>query len=76
MSQTLYELDLARRHIEELANANRRHKRPRPPEQAGFIRAVSQGLGRVMIRAGEALGGRETTTAPLYSRPRTASRLP
>lgn len=71
MSQTLYELELAHRHIEELTHANHRYPAPRKASRPLMI----QRLGRVMIHAGEALGGRPASPAPLYSRPKTAVRI-
>lgn len=71
MSQTLYELELAHRHIEELANANHRYPAPRKGSRPVAIQA----LGRLMILAGEALGGRPVSPAPLYSRPKIEVRV-
>lgn len=71
MSQTLYELELAHRHIEELAQSKYHYPASRP----GSRPVVIQLLGRMMIRAGEALGGRQPSPVTLYTRPKAAVRV-
>ncbi|HEV2109334.1 MAG TPA: hypothetical protein VGR16_13825 [Thermomicrobiales bacterium] len=72
MSQTLYDLELAHRHIEELTRQRQRYQAAQPPDRR-LLRSLGHGLGRGLIRAGEALGGREPRSMPTYTTTRTAS---
>ncbi len=66
MSQTLYDLELAHRHIEELTRQGQRYQTAQPLAR-GLLQSLGHGLGRGLIRAGEALGGREPHSMPAYT---------
>ena len=78
MFQTLYDLERAHRHIEELAHQNSRYATPQSLAGTGAFRSLRHVLGRGLIRAGEALGGREGGRLPggAHARPAGTSQLP
>lgn len=78
MVQTLYDLEIVHRHIEDLAREHRHYEMPESRADRSVFRSVSHVLGRGLIRAGEALGGRECgqLRAGAHARPAGTSQWP